>query len=123
MSDVFTQTPNLSPYTAVVPGSLCVSPVDANLAPACKDPSVVKTAAIPSLHNGKWWAEATEDFYFGVEDKLDAEEFNRILWAGIKGDNVAYPTGRSRFDLRQNRAQLLDKWRLSGDRLSTVTSK
>ncbi|MEA5627803.1 bifunctional YncE family protein/alkaline phosphatase family protein [Nostoc sp. UHCC 0251] len=107
MSDAFTRDPDFTPYTAVVPGNLCTTAVDPNLVPACKDPNVQKTAAVPSLHNQQWWAQATKDFYFEVEDKLDAEEFNRVVWAGIKGDNVAYPTERSHADLRQNRAQLL----------------
>ncbi|MBG1262823.1 beta-propeller fold lactonase family protein [Nostoc commune] len=107
MSDAFTRDPDFTPYAAVVPGNLCTTAVDPNLVPACKDPNVQKTAAVPSLHNQQWWAQATKDFYFEVEDKLDAEEFNRVLWAGIKGDNVAYPTERSHADLRQNRAQLL----------------
>ncbi|MCL6753092.1 beta-propeller fold lactonase family protein [Nostoc sp. CCCryo 231-06] len=107
MSDAFTRDPDFTPYTAVVPGNLCTTAVDPNLVPACKDPNVQKTAAVPSLHNQQWWAQATKDFYFEVEDKLDAEEFNRVLWAGIKGDNVPYPTERSHADLRQNRAQLL----------------
>ncbi|WP_414563782.1 MULTISPECIES: bifunctional YncE family protein/alkaline phosphatase family protein [unclassified Anabaena] len=107
MSDAFTRTPDFTPYTAVVPGNLCADPVDPNLVPACNDPNVEKTAAHPSLHDKQWWAQATKDFYFEVEDKLDSEKFNRVLWSGIKGDNVPYPTERSHTDLRQNRAQLL----------------
>ncbi|KAB8315812.1 beta-propeller fold lactonase family protein [Tolypothrix campylonemoides VB511288] len=113
MADAFTKEPDFTAYTAVVPGNLCRTPVDPNLVPACKDPNVVKTAAIPSLHNKSWWAQATKNFYFAVEDKLDPEKFNRVLWAGIKGDNVSYPTDRSHVNLRQNRMQLLEKWRLS----------
>jgi len=123
MSDVFTQTPDLTPYQAVVPGSLCALPEGPNLVPACNDPSVTKTAAIPSLHNGKWWAAATKNFNFKVEDKLDVDEFNRILWAGIKGEHVPYTTARSRTDLRQNRAQLLKDWNLRTSRISATTVK
>ena len=107
MSDAFTKTPDFTPYTAIVPGNLCAAPVDANLVPACNDPNVTKTAAIPSLHNKQWWAQATQDFNFEVEDKVDPEKFNRVLWAGIKGDS--YPTERSHADLRQNRSQLAYK--------------
>jgi YVTN family beta-propeller protein len=118
MVDAFTRVPNLTPYKAVVPGNLCTTPVDPNLVPACKDPGVVKTAAMPLLRDRQWWTKATVGFDFAVEDKLDSEAFNRILWAGIKGENVPYPTERSGADLRQNRAQLLKKWGAS-DRLST----
>lgn len=107
MSDAFTQTPNFTPYTAVVPGNLCAEPVYSGLVPACEDPNVVKTAAIPSLHNKQWWAKASKGFNFEVEDKLDPDAFNHMLWAGIKGDSVSYPAERNHADLRQNRAQLL----------------
>jgi DNA-binding beta-propeller fold protein YncE len=123
MSDAFTRNPDFTPYTAIVPGSLCRQPVDPNLVPACANPDVEKTAAIPSRHNKQWWAQATKDFYFGVEDKLDPEKFNRVLWAGIKGDNVPYPAERNRADLRQNRAQLLEEWRLKEAQLSAQNSK
>lgn len=118
MSDAFSTEPNFTPYTAVVPGNLCADPVDPNLVPACKDSNVEKSAVIPSLHDKQWWAQATKDFYFEVEDKLDPEEFNRVLWAGIKGESLPYPTERNHLDLRPNRAQLLDKWRLSSDYLT-----
>jgi YVTN family beta-propeller protein len=107
MSDVFTQTADLTPYTAIVPGILCQSPVDSKLVPACQDPNAPKSVAMKSLHDGDWWASATKDFYFGVEDKLDPEAFNRVLWAGIKGENVPYPTERSGLDLSQNRELLV----------------
>ncbi len=107
MSDAFTREPDFTPYTAVVPGNLCADPVDPNLVPACKNPNVEKTATLPSLRNKQWWAQATKDFYFEVEDKLDPDKFNRVLWSGVKGDNVPYPTERSHADLRKNRTQLL----------------
>ncbi|MCC5665357.1 beta-propeller fold lactonase family protein [Nostoc sp. CHAB 5784] len=118
MSDAFTREPNFTAYKAVVPGNLCADPVDPKLVPACQDKNVEKTAAIPPLRNKQWWTQATKDFYFEVEDKLDPEKFNRVLWAGIQGDNVPYPTERSHADLGQNRAQLLKKWSLSTDNLS-----
>ncbi|MBG1267939.1 bifunctional YncE family protein/alkaline phosphatase family protein [Nostoc sp. WHI] len=104
MSDAFTREPNFTPYKAVVPGNLCADPVDPTLVPACQDNNVEKTAAVASLHNQQWWTQATKDFNFEVEDKVEPEKFNRVLWAGIKGDNVPYPTERSHADLRQNRA-------------------
>lgn len=117
MVDAFTRIPNFKPYKAVIPGNLCTTPVDPNLVPACKDAQAVKTVAMPLLRDRQWWTKATVGFNFEVEDILDSEAFNRVLWAGIKGDNVPYPTVRSRVDLRQNRAQLLEKWGAS-DRVS-----
>ncbi|MBG1265445.1 hypothetical protein F8S12_02905 [Nostoc sp. WHI] len=110
MSDVFTRNPNFTPYNAIVPGNLCKAPVDSKLVPACQNPNVVKTAAIPSQHDQQWWVQATKDFYFEVEDKLDTDAFNHVLWAGVKGDRVPYPTDRNNADLRQHRPQLLEKW-------------
>ncbi len=107
MSDAFTTAPSLTPYTAIVPGNLCQSPVDPDLVPACQNPEAVKSAAVPILHNNKWWAKATANFDFEGVDKLNAEAFNRVLWSGIKGDGVPYPTQRDRTDLRQNRELLL----------------
>ena len=51
-----------------------------------------------------------EDFDFEEIDHLgDPEAFNRVLWAGIKGENVPYPSQRSKANLRDNREQLLAK--------------
>jgi YVTN family beta-propeller protein len=118
MSDAFTIQPDFSPYTAVIPGNLCAQPVDPSLVPACQDPKAPKTAAVPILRDRNWWAQKTRKFNFRVEDKLEPEEFNEILWAGIKGDRIPYPQNRSRLDLRKNRAQLLKQWQFSANKLS-----
>jgi YVTN family beta-propeller protein len=123
MSDAFTREPNFEPYTAIVPGNLCTNPVDPKLVPACQDRNVEKTAAMPILNPKKWWAAMTKDFNFVGEDKLDPEEFNEILWAGIKGDGIPYPEERNRKDLRQNRAQMLKHWELSQRDNSTEAKK
>jgi YVTN family beta-propeller protein len=92
MSDVFTKEPNLQPYTAPIPGILCQPPVDPTLVPECKDPgSRPVTAAVKSLHDGAWWAQATKGFNFNHPDLVNADLFNRILWKGIMGDNKPYP--------------------------------
>ncbi len=115
MSDAFTQTANLAPYTAIVPGNLCLAPVDPTLVPDCKNPAVIKSAAIPLAHNVAWWSDKTQDFFFGKEDSLDAEKFNQIVWAGIRGEQVAYPTDRSGLDLRANRSELLKRYGFLND--------
>jgi DNA-binding beta-propeller fold protein YncE len=109
MSEVFTHTPNFTPYSAIIPGSLCASPVDPNLVPACSNPSAKTSPVLPELHDAEWWAFNLKNFNFHDADRLDTVEFNRILWQGIMG-NVPYPTVRSGLDLRKNRAQLLKKW-------------
>jgi hypothetical protein len=46
---------------------------------------------------------------FTSSDHVDAARFNQILWAGLKGEDVPYPTNRSGLDFRKNRRHLLDK--------------
>jgi len=109
MSDVFMHTPDFTPYTALIPGSLCAAPVDPNLVPACRAASAKITPRRRELHDAAWWAEKLEDFDFHDADHNDAEAYNRVLWEGIMGD-VRYPTERSGLDLRKHRARLLKKW-------------
>ena len=114
MSDAFKLRPDLTPYTAIVPGSLCNSPVDTQLLlganNACDDPAAKRSVVVKPLRDAAWWAEAMEDFDFEEIDHLgDPEAFNRVLWAGIKGENVPYPSQRSKANLRDNREQLLAK--------------
>lgn len=109
MVDVFMETPDNTPYVATVPGTLCAAPVDPTLVPACSDPSVVKSARVRELHNAAWWAKKTIDQDFHDADRIDADEFNRILWKGIMG-RVPYPTVRSGIDLSENREKLLSEW-------------
>ena len=92
MSDVFIKEPNLQPYTAPIPGILCEPPVDPTLVPECKNPGKRPiTAAVKSLHDGKWWAQQTKGFNFKHPDMVNADLFNRILWKGIMGDDKPYP--------------------------------
>ena len=102
MDEVFNAEPDLTPYKAVLPGSLCKSPVDPKLIPECKNGSVLKTAAIEPLHDGSWWAAATKDFDFRRPDALNSEAFNRVLWEGVMGDKP-YPETRSGRDLTKLR--------------------
>jgi DNA-binding beta-propeller fold protein YncE len=110
MADVFTRKPDYTPYSAIIPGDLCMAPVDPNLVPACESTTAKITPHVEQLHNTAWWAAKTKGFDFSDADRVDADAFNRILWEGSMGDNVPYPTGRSRQDLRQNRAQLIKRW-------------
>ncbi len=108
MADVFTTTPDFTPYTAIVPGNLCAAPVDPNLVPACKSAGTIISKQVRELHDGAWWAEKLKGFDFHDADRADAEDFNRVLWEGTMG-TVPYPTVRSGLDLRQNRERLLRK--------------
>jgi YVTN family beta-propeller protein len=92
MSDVFSKQPNLQPYVAPIPGILCQPPVDPTLVPECNNPAGRPiTAAVKSLHDGAWWAQATKGFNFKHPDMVNADLFNRVLWKGIMGDDKPYP--------------------------------
>ncbi len=95
MSDVFTAKADLTPYEAVLPGTLCQPPVAPDLIPECQQASIQRTPAVRSLHDGAWWAKATQGFNFKQPDALDAAAFNRILWSGVMGDKP-YPTRHAR---------------------------
>lgn len=122
MADVFTHTPDFTPYTAAIPGDLCAAPVDPNLVPACQTASAKITPKLPEIHDAAWWADALKGFDFHDADRADAEAYNRVLWKGLMGD-LPYPTGRSGLDLRKNRAQLLKKWAAEKNKRVTVSAE
>ncbi|HXN09509.1 MAG TPA: hypothetical protein VN860_07575, partial [Candidatus Acidoferrales bacterium] len=94
MSDVFMQRPDVNAYTAVIPGILCKPPVKNDLIPGCGNSALAKTPAVEPLHDMTWWSRQTRGFDFHRPDAIDSNAFNRILWIGTKGTNVAYPRAR-----------------------------
>ncbi|HLG88238.1 MAG TPA: alkaline phosphatase family protein [Alphaproteobacteria bacterium] len=74
-------------------------------------PGLRKAETTRPLHDAAYWARKTRGMEFGVEDKLDAPAFNRILWEGLMPGRP-YPETRSHTDLRAGRATLLS----AGDR-------
>ena len=62
-------------------------------------------AAVAPAHDAEYWAEHTASFDFTGEDKLDAEQFNRVLWTGLMGEKP-YPEERNGRDLRKRRNHL-----------------
>ena len=85
MSDVFAMQPNLQPYIATIPGSLCAVPVHPDLVPACFSPAARRTRRVADLHDSAWWAEQTAGMNFREPDHLNAPVYNAILEAGITG--------------------------------------
>lgn len=75
-----------------------------------------------STHDVKYWAHATRGMDFSDEDRVDPEGFNRILWQGIM-DGKPYPATPSGVDLRQNRAELLARHKLSRGQKSAPAPK
>jgi len=85
ISDAFTTTPTLTPYTAIIPGSLCAPPVASDLVPACKSPSSLKTRRVADLHDRTWWAKATVGLDFTKPDHVNPQYYNAILEYGMTG--------------------------------------
>ena len=69
-------------------------------------------AQLAPLHSAAWWAAQTKGMDFSVEDHLDSNKFNHIVWQGTMG-NKPYPAARSGEDLSGNRAQFLKNYRAS----------
>lgn len=56
----------------------------------------------------------TKGMDFSVEDHLDSNKFNHVVWTGTMG-NKPYPSERNGADLSVNRAELLRTYHLSLD--------
>jgi hypothetical protein len=54
-----------------------------------------------STHDAAWWDAKTKGMDFSQEDRVNPDQFNRILWEGLMGDKP-YPTTRSGADLRRS---------------------
>lgn len=108
MADVFDIGQNgIWAYQALAPEILYST--DLQLPP--RDQVVVAKASTSCLNAPKrdanYWAAASHDQDFSVEDKLNVVAFNRALWTGLRGDAVPYPETRSGRDLRAGREALL----------------
>ncbi|HEV2299883.1 MAG TPA: beta-propeller fold lactonase family protein [Candidatus Acidoferrales bacterium] len=114
MADVFTTELKPWTYTAIVPDVLRTTklPVPGN--PSSSSGASIGARPSPASalprHDAAYWAAKTRGFDFSVEDKIDSAKFNRILWQGLVGKDVPYPTVRDGRDLRRNRDQLLQRF-------------
>jgi len=100
MADVFTTKYKPWSYTAIVPNVLYSTSLPVGKPPA-------GAALMKPRHTPAYWAAKTKGMDFSVEDHVDPAKFNRIIWHGLVGRAVPYPTERSGRDFRQNRKQLL----------------
>jgi YVTN family beta-propeller protein len=73
---------------------------------------VTSAKLVKPTHDAAYWTKATEGMDFSAEDRFNFDQYNRILWKGLMG-NRPYPEVRSGLDLRQNRTELLKKYRES----------
>jgi hypothetical protein len=73
LREIWNTTPDSRPYAAIPP-SIPLTERNVATGPA---------------------ARASEGLDFSMEDRVDDDTFNRVLWAAIKGDRVPYPALRS----------------------------
>jgi hypothetical protein len=41
-------------------------------------------------HDAAWWAAHTKGYDWSSEDRIPADEYNRVQWEGLKG-STPYP--------------------------------
>jgi YVTN family beta-propeller protein len=104
MADLFDTSEKEWTFSAVPSDYLCGTELQL---PACQ---AAGHRILYPTHNAAYWAKATQGMDFSTEDKVDGEQFNRILWKGLMGDKP-YPSSPSGLDLRANRQQLLERYR------------
>jgi hypothetical protein len=109
MADVFDLTQTTWKYTSLVPAILRTSqlPLPAPTALNSLPDSKRNRRAAKPHHSARWWAKRMAGQDFDKEDDLDTADYNRVLWEGMKGKNVPYPTVRDGRDLSENRDSLL----------------
>jgi DNA-binding beta-propeller fold protein YncE len=61
-------------------------------------------------HDAAYWAAATKGMDFSVEDRVDPQAFNHIVWQGLMGSKP-YPAVASGLDLRADRKEFLERYR------------
>src|SRR5262249_3479795 len=112
MDKVFQKKASDWRFSANVPASLRTTqlPLPATVAKRNSKPEAIFAGPLAD-HDAEYWETATRGFDFSVEDRLDARQYNRILWRGVMGDDVPYPEARTGLDLRKNRSHLLKAWR------------
>jgi YVTN family beta-propeller protein len=100
MSEVFTRTYAPWTYTAKIPAALRTTQLPL---PKQTDAS----SRLMPLHNADYWETRTRGMDFSVEDRIDSEKFNLILWQGMMEEDIPYPAERNGMNLRDNREKLL----------------
>ena len=108
MTDVFEPMSRPRPWTydAIVPEVLRTTDLPVPGA-VPMNPTAFQSASVWPLQTAQYWDRALTGQDFSREDSVDANLFNRVLWQGIKGENVPYPVLRDGRDLSANRKMLL----------------
>jgi len=107
MADVFTTEYKPWTYTATVPEILRSTQLPVGTAATSGGAAQGGSAYAKPRHDAAYWAEKAKGMDFSVEDRVDPAKFNRIVWEGLVGKDVPYPTVRDGRNLRGNREELL----------------
>jgi len=75
-------------------------------------PGVASLKPLKPTHDAAYWVAATRGMDFSAEDRINFQQYNRILWKGLMGDKP-YPSSPSGLDLRANRQELLKPYRIN----------
>jgi DNA-binding beta-propeller fold protein YncE len=109
MTDVFTRELKPWSYMPIVPDVLRTTQLP--LPPRTSANTLRRTKSVVAFarpsRGGSYWGEKMQGLDFTRSDQADTARFNHILWIGLKGEDVPYPTTRSGLDLRKNRQRLL----------------
>jgi DNA-binding beta-propeller fold protein YncE len=110
MTDVFDRSQRSWTYTAIVPEILLQTDLPIESATAASN----RTRPVPGSERFRtargtpeYWTQKMAGQDFNRMDNLDTDTFNRVLWEGLMGGSVPYPTERHGRDLSKNRKALL----------------
>lgn len=109
MSEVFDKSSRNWTYTAIVPEVLRTTELPLPARTAANSLPFTERAKryATSRHSAAYWEEKMRGQDFLTMDNLDTDRFNRVLWEGLMGPDVPYPTHRHGLQLSRNRKALL----------------
>jgi DNA-binding beta-propeller fold protein YncE len=109
MTNVFMMAAKPWHYTPIVPAVLRTTQLP--LPPASQANTLAETARIKAfehpVHDAAYWGQRMRGLDFSRSDHADTALYNRVLWAGLRGEGQPYPVVRSGRNLRANRQKLL----------------
>jgi YVTN family beta-propeller protein len=113
MTDAFSTHAAKWEFNSIVPDILRTSqlPLPLKTVKNSLKPDALSAFYAKPRHDASYWEAKTVGFDFSQEDRVDAPTYNLILWKGLVGENVPYPTARDAQDLSKNRSALLKQWR------------
>jgi YVTN family beta-propeller protein len=97
MSDLFDLKQKSWSFKAVPSTALLATQL-----PIARKKADARTQRFAFAHDSRYWAARTRGYDWSQEDRIDAAQYNRVLWTGIEGAKP-YPAVRDGKDLRKIR--------------------